>query len=63
MTIAVGSIAAWIQSVISPVTARSLFAILQSAAMDGYGAAIVNGVTAAAGASTGFIAAILASRR
>ncbi|KAI9657390.1 MAG: hypothetical protein M1821_003072 [Bathelium mastoideum] len=45
-----GSIAAWLQSVISPVAGGSLFAILQSAGMGGVGALVVNGVAAAAGA-------------
>ncbi|KAF2231848.1 hypothetical protein EV356DRAFT_535188 [Viridothelium virens] len=45
-----GSIAAGIQSIIAPVAGGSLFAILQSAGIGGFGAAIVNGVVAAGGA-------------
>ena len=58
LTFAIGSIAAMIQSTMSPVAAGSLFAILQSAGMGGSGAIIVNGATAAVGASVGAIAAI-----
>ena len=36
--------AAWLQATLGPVGAGSLFAYAQSAAMGGYGAAIVNGV-------------------
>ncbi|KAI9657395.1 MAG: hypothetical protein M1821_003077 [Bathelium mastoideum] len=46
-----GTAAAWIQSVIGPVAARGIFATLQSAAMGGYGAAVVNGTASAAGGS------------
>ena len=54
----VGSIASWIQSIISPVAGGSLFAILQSAGMGGFGATVVNGVVAAGGAVRMAIAAI-----
>jgi hypothetical protein len=37
MTNMIGSFAAWTQSIFGPIVAKSLFAILQSAAMGGYG--------------------------
>lgn len=40
---------AWLQTVLGPVGASSLFAYLQSAAMGGYGTAVVNGVVQAWG--------------
>jgi hypothetical protein len=42
--IALGTIAAWLQSILGNVGAHSVFAYLQSAAMGGYGAATVNGI-------------------
>jgi hypothetical protein len=47
-----GSLAAAIQSIMGPVAAGGAFAILQSAAMGGYGTVIVNAL-AATGAATG----------
>ncbi|KAF2231847.1 hypothetical protein EV356DRAFT_518228 [Viridothelium virens] len=44
-----GSIAAAVQSMITPVATGGLFAILQSAAMDGYGAAKVHAIMALGG--------------
>ncbi|KAL9085895.1 MAG: hypothetical protein Q9165_007378 [Trypethelium subeluteriae] len=53
-----GSIAAGVQSMIAPVAGGSLFAILQSAGMGGFGAAIINGVAAARGAIGMAVAAV-----
>lgn len=46
---ALGSFAACLQSILGTVSAHSLFAYLQSAAMGGYGAATVNGIVQAWG--------------
>jgi len=48
-----GSVAAWLQSVLGPIGAGSAFAYLQSAAMGGYGVAVVNGITQACAAISG----------
>ena len=52
-----GSVAAWLQSALGPIGAGSAFAYLQSAAMGGYGAAVVNGITQACVAISGTTAA------
>ena len=51
--IALGSVAAWLQSILGNVGARSVFAYLQSAAMGGYGVATVNGIVQALGMISG----------
>ncbi|KAI1452291.1 hypothetical protein F4805DRAFT_472613 [Annulohypoxylon moriforme] len=65
--IAAGSVAAGAQAAAGNVAAGSAFATLQSAAMAGYGAAIVNGVIQAGGAvaaiATGGTAAMRANMR
>ncbi|KAG9228065.1 hypothetical protein BJ875DRAFT_270963 [Amylocarpus encephaloides] len=48
-----GSVAAWLQSILGNVGARSVFAYLQSAAMGGYGVAAVNGIVQALGMISG----------
>ncbi|KAI9694368.1 MAG: hypothetical protein M1820_008968 [Bogoriella megaspora] len=52
-----GSIAAWIQSITHPIVRGGIFATLRSAAMGGFGTAIVNGLTSAAGV----VGAVIAS--
>ncbi|KAE8376392.1 hypothetical protein BDV26DRAFT_282678 [Aspergillus bertholletiae] len=42
---AAGSVAAWAQSYIAPIAGQGVFAHIQSAAMNGYGRAAVEGVT------------------
>lgn len=51
--IALGSVAAWLQSILGNVGAHSMFAYLQSAAMGGYGVATVNGIIQAWGMISG----------
>ena len=51
--IPLGSIAAWIQSMLGNIGAHSTFAYLQSAAMGGYGTPIVNGIIQAWGMISG----------
>ncbi|KAI0834581.1 hypothetical protein F5Y06DRAFT_278416 [Hypoxylon sp. FL0890] len=53
--IVVGSLAAAWHSLIGNVSAHSLFAILQSAGMGGYGTAAIQAIIAAIGAGVGFL--------
>jgi hypothetical protein len=61
--IALGSIAAWLQSILGNVGAPSVFAYLQSAAMGGYGVATVNGIVQAWGVVSGAAITIYSGRR
>ena len=56
--IALGSVAAWLQSILGNVGAHSVFAYLQSAAMGGYGVATINGITQACGMVSGAAVAV-----
>lgn len=51
--IALGSVAAWLQSILGNIGAHSVFPYLQSAAIGGYGVATVNGIVQAWGIISG----------